>query len=522
MREKLLFIAIFFILTLFNLNKAFHIDDTFHLEAARWIADNPYRPMSGLINWQNDPTPIYSHNQPPLFFYLVALMARFFGYYAIPLHLLISVFTFLSLYFFVKMTRALELKQANLMLLLFGFCPALIVNQNVMTDIPILALILGSSYYLLKADSEHKAKNYCFTSLLLSAGLLIKYSLLPLVIVIFAVMVIRRDFKYLIIAMLPILFLGLWSTWNYYEYGSVHMLDRPKSGISIGGLWSYWAGLGSIGLFSLVFLYGMLPKNFMKWLILTLLTSYLILLTLFFCDFISESITNNFLRINFLILGAVGFLLPFYLIFKYWYKVGFQDMIASKAMVLFLYFGALSSFVILFAPFIATRHILLAVPFIILISATLIYSFDNLINKSVVLYSVILSLFLATTDWQFANFYRSMADQALGKVPKAAQVWSAGHWGWQWYSASKGMKLYSTNHSKLGTGDYLIYPVGISKQEFEKDLQFSSITKLWEKPSVFNVISVSRGANMYNSSVQVLPWRLSKLPIDTVYVCKIR
>ena len=56
-----------------NITKAFHIDDTFHLIVAEHIRLHPTEPMSGWINWRNDPVPMYDGAHPPLFFYMMAL-----------------------------------------------------------------------------------------------------------------------------------------------------------------------------------------------------------------------------------------------------------------------------------------------------------------------------------------------------------------------------------------------------------------------------------------------------------------
>ncbi|RLD93697.1 MAG: hypothetical protein DRJ29_08040 [Bacteroidetes bacterium] len=52
--KYVLLILLWIGLTAINLNKAFHIDDSFHLEAAAYLSVNPTSPMSGLINWGND------------------------------------------------------------------------------------------------------------------------------------------------------------------------------------------------------------------------------------------------------------------------------------------------------------------------------------------------------------------------------------------------------------------------------------------------------------------------------------
>src|SRR5690606_908996 len=66
-------------------------------------------------------------------------------------------------------------------LVFFAFCPALIHNQNLMTDIPILALALGFLYYLFQFTSHHNKKYLLKAALFCSASVLIKYSMLPLV-----------------------------------------------------------------------------------------------------------------------------------------------------------------------------------------------------------------------------------------------------------------------------------------------------------------------------------------------------
>jgi len=45
--------------TVLNLTKAYHIDDTVHLEIAQWIIREPWHPMSGQINWSENTEPIH-------------------------------------------------------------------------------------------------------------------------------------------------------------------------------------------------------------------------------------------------------------------------------------------------------------------------------------------------------------------------------------------------------------------------------------------------------------------------------
>ena len=213
-------------LTFINVNKAFHIDDTFHLKAAEYLVNHPDEPMSGIINWGDKPSPMYSYNQPPLFFYLIAIVIKLFGPNEIVLHLLLSIFTFLALFFFQKAAELLPIKNKKLLLFLFAFNAAFIVNQNLMIDIPILAIVLGVFYFLLKAKRTKKYNDYIAAALLTGIGLLTKYSVFPLLVILPMTILINRDYKKLFVILIPLGILFLWSLWNYYEFGNTYFTKR--------------------------------------------------------------------------------------------------------------------------------------------------------------------------------------------------------------------------------------------------------------------------------------------------------
>ena len=136
-------LSVWLVVTSINFGKALHIDDTFYVEAATKILENPTRPMSGFINWTDQLEPIYENNQPPLWFYTIAVFGSVFGFSNYALHVLVSVFAFLCLFFFYKILKELQLKNKLLLIVLLGLNHAFLANQNVMTDIPLLSMILG-------------------------------------------------------------------------------------------------------------------------------------------------------------------------------------------------------------------------------------------------------------------------------------------------------------------------------------------------------------------------------------------
>jgi hypothetical protein len=513
-----LLILLWIVLTLFNINKAFHIDDTFHLEAAQWIQSNPLTPMSGLINWENDPTPMYTHNQPPLFFGLIALASGIFGNNEIPLHLLISIFTFFGLFYFIKISELLKLKNVNSLLILFALSPVLTVNQNLMTDVPVLSLILGSAYYLLKAKYSYKLLNYSLSALLLAIGLLIKYSLLPLVVVIILVIVLRHDYKKLIVLAIPILLISLWSVWNYFEYGSIHILDRPKS-VHITKLWAFMGCLGSISVYSISLFYVLSPSRIIKRTIFFILSILLGSIVLFITNLFAEKEFAKFLNMAFILNGFFVSTILTVDLFGRLKKIGFNSFVQSDRFTIFLYICSLSLFLIILSPFIATRHILLVLPFILIYASSMLNKASSRINKLVISLSVLLGLLLGVSDWVYADYYRKMA--ANIELPKEKDVWSAGHWGWQWYSKANGMKQYHTNQSPVKDEDYLVSPGDISCTKINDNINLTVVDKIWLEANLLTFFSGNNFASLYSSHFNKPPWTLSKSPIDTIFVYSI-
>jgi hypothetical protein len=76
-RYLLWLLLLWVIVTGYNLFKPYHIDDPVHLEIAKWVRAHPLHPMRGMLNWSGVDEPIYTQNQPHLYFYLIAIWGRF-------------------------------------------------------------------------------------------------------------------------------------------------------------------------------------------------------------------------------------------------------------------------------------------------------------------------------------------------------------------------------------------------------------------------------------------------------------
>jgi len=524
-----LIFVLWLILTGININKAYHIDDTYYLEAAKHIEQNPTKPMSIWINWEDSPTVMHKGNNPPLFLYLISVHQFLFGDSEISLHMLLSVFTFLSLFYFFQLSQLLQVKSPRIILTIFAFCPAFIVNQNIMLDIPILALSLSIMYYLLKGQRLNNTNYYAISAALLSIGMLIKYSLAPLFLVIFVTILISKNYKKSLVLIIPIIVFVFWSIWNYVEFGNIHLISiisKPKVESQVSKLVLYGSKivgfigtLGAIATFTSIFIYSLIPKKEIRFLIKVGFAVMVISIPLVYFQLIDESDFNRMLNFFFIVNGLVLIGLIIYSSMTEIMKKNRAYFITPYFTIL-IYLIIISAFILLVAPFNATRHSLLLIPFILLLGHQHFEATKGFINNLVVTVSIVLGLLLGISDWVYADFYRKNASEI--SLPNT-RVWSIGHWGWQWYSKQAGMLTFAKNIEKnVLNGDLIVFPQNIDKQRMSKEIQLEPFHFITEAPTFFTFFSGKNQASMYSSTYSKPAWSLSNSPIDTIFIFKVK
>lgn len=518
-------VLLWIFVTAINFNKAFHIDDTFHLEAGQWIMNNWFAPLSGTINWGNNAEAMYMFNQPVLFFYCVAFVGEIFSFGETPMHLLLSVFSFFAIFFFYKIQRLLFPNGNLLALALFALCPAFIVNQNVMTDIPLLAFILGFVYHLFMADvSSKKLLNYALAGLFLTLSLLTKYTALPLLLVLVVAMFARKDFRFLPTLGIPIGALILWSFWNYSEFEGVHLLGRQASSFSLknfgSGFLSFVGCLAAI--FPLYFIFSsFLPKRYGKLIFISLVLGSLWIPIAYLLKLVSDETTLGTLNIAFSLLGIFMFAHLIYVAFRHFKEVGNGICFFGKPNgIMFLSFLGLAAFVILFAPFMATRHVLLTLPFLILLNGSVLNALPSINQRFILFVTAFLGLALGVSDYHFAQYYKDLSLEVPTSTANS-KVWSAGHWGWQWYSVKTGAEIYDSDAHKVRVGDRLVAPLKVSQQEVHPSIELQAIDSLYSESTIFSFFAVHNYGSLYTSRYKKPAWNFSTNPIDTIVVYRI-
>jgi hypothetical protein len=133
--------------------------------------------------------------------------------------------------------------------------------------------------------------------------------------------------------------------------------------------------------------------------------------------------------------------------------------------------------------------------------------------------ALIISAGISISDWNYANYYKLMAEEMKSKYPD--KVWTIGHWGWQWYARQNDMQIFDSATSDIKNGDYLIFPGDIAKQAFPDSLDIQLVEKHYKQTSLLNIFSGSNHASLYNSFYYRPAWTFSRQPFDTIYVYRI-
>ncbi len=523
--ERALLALIWLLATACNLGKAYHIDDTAHLEIAAWIEAHPAAPMSGLVNWGDSAEPIHELNQPSLYFYMLAGWGRIFGYGEVAMHTLQSLFTLAATFFFFGIARVLVPAHALILTALLILGPAFVVGQNLMVDVPILALSLAFFYVLFKPRMQSEHVRYALAGGIASAAMLMKYSCLPLLPILVIHLVARKQFRVLYAALIPVAVLAAWSLFNYFEYGSVHLFDRPAEArtiektISMAGRWII--ALGSIAPFSVLILadaFSRVMKGKASRRVIAIAGVLLFVAAALFYFRSHAHWPHAFLAALFLANGT--FLLVMTgLALRAQCRGPAQS--TGPALLLYLWFAATAAFMVLLAPFLATRHVLLSIAPLLLILGMQLPAVPRPRTAFVALLAtVFLTAGLVTADRRFADYYRKNAPAIRSSLPADSTIWFTGHWGWQWYAKQSGMRQIDLSRSKPGPGDYVVNPLAVNRQDIPSEWKLELVDVVEEPPVPrprFN--TANGGASFYAASH--LPWSISREPFGPIEIYRV-
>jgi hypothetical protein len=513
--------------TAINLCKPVYLDDTAYLETAHAFMKSPLHPLSQMLNWADSAEPIHHLNQPPLWSVVLAVVMSIFGDSEIALHVTMSLFVGLVLLLFHRLARVIVGERALALTVLFGLGPALLPSQNLMTDVPMLALWLGFFLCLMRAESPgaRPGWRYLLAALLATAACLTKYTSLPLPVIFVGTLMWRRRWRMLWLALIPAVGLAVWSAFNFLDYGSVHLMARPE-GIQTKGL-GYKAGsvvvrcllwvigLGSVSPFVAVALGARWRRGHGQrlWIALVVLGVATVAFGQLFIQ--GEGPLDSLLRAVFLTAGVA--LLAEIL------RRRDSDRTTppsaadrDQSFLLGLWLLGAASFVIFFSPFMAVRHILPALPAVLLLLARKFRDWSRIpaLRTSIVL-SAVLGVSIAASDWAYANAFRSTVKALQNNVHAKGNVWVLGHWGLQWYTSHAGFREYDRGRSIIEAGDLVYAPEFVHAQHLsDRDASRLVDKAVFELPAtpLTWIRTMGEGAGYYYFW-WALPWKLTRAPL---------
>lgn len=531
-RDGAVLIALWLFCTALNFDKAFHIDDAGHLVIAQWIAHNPLHPMSGELFWGNVPEPIYVTNQPHLYFYAMAGWGSVFGWSEKAMHALQSIFCLLALVGMYRLSVRFVPRWPLVPTALLAFSPAFVVNQNSMVEIPLLALWLG--FFVALCGTQKSASNLLNASIWCSAALLTKYTSLVLLLVLFLEVFRGQRLRDAAVLLVPLATVLAWSIFNYWDYGGIHIAQRKPGGTATDAS-AHWFATQAYGW--LLALGAIAPAG----------------IGLVAVGHIQSSIRLKPLRISLIALTAIVAMgaaastanvafseTTVYRLTKLFFLVGGIVLVAASAgrllkersrarathttvdpglALLAVWALGAFTFIVALAPFMATRHVLLALPPLLLLASRWLTSgASKRWLVGVVAVSSLFATSIAMADRWYADIYRTQAVEIRQSLPPDATVWFAGHWGWQWYATQVGMLPFDPSLHKHKAGDYLVYPESVSRQDLPTDIPMTPVREVVINPDGWFTPFAMPSAGMYISSMWTLPWTVNFGNIEVFHI----
>ena len=505
-----------------NLTKAIHIDDSAYLQIAKAIIHDPFHPLSQELNWGNTIEPIFVINQPLFIPYIYAILIRLFGPSELVLHLFVAFCTGLAALFFHLILVFFRVRNPLFLTGLFILGPAFLPEQNLMVDVPLIASWLVFYWAILTAENQQS--RYVLAGIAVSIACLTKYTSLVLLPIFLLVIVYRRHWKSLWTFGIPVLTLLLWSAFNIYDFGAIHMFGRSSPTLTTQTvsyrLISWIAGIGSMTPFLISFIYlNRRDRLDRSWLFISIAGGVLLYLFMgltgqtifafYWVPFFIAGLFLNGIAISILIRNL-----------RSAWKAGDQETIIQEGL-LGLWIAGTTVFIILFSPFIAIRHILLVIPpFLILLGRNLTQQ-GYVVSRDAFSFglTVLLGLALAISDYVYADIYRDYAYIIRDDLPSSELVYQVGHWGWGWYSLDAGMIQYDTEKSHLLKGNYLVSPIAVAGQQISPEHlpRLQEVERINIPAPAATWLRTMYGGGYYAFEFpHATPWRFSRTPFKFV------
>jgi len=524
-----LVLGLFAFATAWNLTKAYHIDDTVYVEMAQWIAVHPLHPMRGTVFWGDEIATIDGVNQPHLYFYAMAAWGSLFGWDEMSMHSLMALFVLAAIALMHRLAEIVVPDKAGLATCFVVASPAFVVGQNTMVDVPALTLWLAFFVILLGREEgrENDRLRYAGAGLACGAAILIKYTGLVLLPALVLDGVLRRRSAAWYGFAVALAIVLLWSAFNYWDYGGIHMLTRKDARDSWDVLdprkWVLCLGASAPFAFALAGAW-LQPKNPLGRAAALALgacaAAFLALVVASVRGMVSADVSDTAFVAFFIASGSIALVLAVLGLPRR--NEAMRPPVVARWMLAYWVLAA-AAFIVLLAPFVAMRHVLLALPAVVLLALAGIPGRPSGAWTAAAVITAFLSTsVVASADRWYAGIYRDEAKRLREALPASARVWTTGHWGWQWYAAKNGMMQIIPAQSRLAAGDFIVYPVRVHHLPLPANVVAATVDAIPIAPTNWVRTFASPNAGFYaTSEFEQLPWPVRRDPIETFHVLRV-
>ncbi len=457
-RPMLLLSLIVLSLTLPFLDKPVHIDDTFVLHITDRILAHPADPFGGEFNWFGHLAPVWSTTtNPPLVSYWLAPVVAVWGKGELWLHLAMVPFYLFFAWGMFLVARRFTDEAWMPTLFLVGSAPFL-VSGNLMRDIPAAGLaLLGLAWFLEGVDDSDRGKALA-GSVLLGLAVLAKYSVGVILPVAALYTLLRRRPLWVFWLSVSAAILGAWCLFTWVVYGQIHPVYLLLNRVSDSGIkWpdkflSALAILGSAVYLSPLVAWVLGVSRCWKTLAATVLVALLIVW--WSCRFYDSDWDTGF---------SVWLVLGVFLLAAAVHSAA-TDNWSVESLFLLAWLGSHVAFATFFVPFDAVRHLLVAIPPLLLLLFRWFERHRAHVHRIGVLAGLLLAVQLGTAllvqgaDYEYAGTYRDFARNIAPRFQAEANLWYVGQWGWKFYADQAGLKMMNRDGPYPSPGDLLVWP----------------------------------------------------------------
>jgi hypothetical protein len=457
-------------ITLPFLNKPFHIDDPLILRITANVLENPLDPFNGQMNWLGWPMELWNQTtNPPLISYYLAPFAALSGYSEIVLHAAMLPFFLLLGGSLLVLARRFT-GTAWLPLLFTLTSVGVVVSGNVMRDVPGTALAAAAVASFVHGVDRTKHRYLVLGSLLTGLAVLMKYSLAVMVPVLALYPLFKRKPLLSLWAVLPVGIFGLWCLHNVVVYGEIHVIEILDRSLPTDSDWRDRLCGAPVIVGSILYL---LPAHVVRGVLRRdriVIAGLPLMLVAAWRG--SQFLLEGRADVQYLFWGLTGTGLLFVCLIE-GLRRGFpwlaepRDEEASDSLFLCAWLCAPVLFSVVFTPFQAVRHLIPALPPLVLLSFRYLReaeggmaAFRGALLLPLLVLQAVVSLLVATADYEYAKAYRDFAAEAREHLSDEIQhTWYVGHWGWQFYAERAGFRQLHATGPLPAPDDLVLWPI---------------------------------------------------------------